>query len=785
MSHPYNTMTQSMMIPVSPTSMLKGMNVFVDDFIHCARCRFGGCDLKVVGCGCSVHARCFPLMEQRAPMTACPLCGSPASGLSLYPMNFTGIDEAEKAAKRDISKAAEKRGRKRKNSVISQDDVSVQTNSSGKSGKNSRVLDASKDLKETASTNLRTGRWTTEEMAFCDKLVNCFKNGQLPIAEGTKLNDFLSNVLNSKQSRLTKKMKNAKLSSNTYLSKTSFIESDQLCYEFSALEDNFFLAISDAKERAALKFHMQKLWREFFSSHCVRIGQSLDMDEWLSSVEEMDRRVAVARDASRMQRRKLTMGYALCQDSLCPEAGVFIERSQDEIEFAQNNEPFKPDGDDMTFNPMETDEMLALLNDETPSDHCNGIPNGDNLANFEMVGKSCILHNSPFLNKIMSYIKRHNVPFEHVDLWVPNFENERKDQPCILGFAGCATADQEIPESGKAPAEKIDEDAKFNLYAFGDYSQKFSFSVGSGLPGRVFKSCEPTWESGVNISDNTCFERCGAAYQWGIKTLVAIPIPSPTVGRIVLVLYSRHVRKPNFNLVNKLTDEFKKLLPTPRWKLVIDMGSPSSQVSSDPTSIKPLMANSMNHMPSTSMRPTSSTSSRARPAVDPRVSQLVNLLVDQMSSSAFSSNHHHGHEMISLRLLLLKSNRTTEEEDLVQTILASYSSYMLSGRPLHDIAAMIVRDYSFMTKSQMTLHYSNYNHSARVDQQISSSHVTSIDHSQYQSDPTTTEFSPLEPKIKFYSFAEGADLDNWRPQSPVFSPLEDHTFIDALSVVSN
>jgi hypothetical protein len=120
-------------------------------------------------------------------------------------MSFNEIDEAKRSAVlASLSKGKEKRGRKRKNSVISQDDGSVESKAS-KPTKTRKQSISEKDGKD--NQDLRTGRWTMEEMAFCDKLIFCFKEGLLPAAEGTKLNDFLASILRSKQSRLTKKMK--------------------------------------------------------------------------------------------------------------------------------------------------------------------------------------------------------------------------------------------------------------------------------------------------------------------------------------------------------------------------------------------------------------------------------------------------------------------------------------------------------------------------------------------------------------------------------------------------
>merc|ERR1712232_998925 len=58
--------------------------------------------------------------------------------------------------------------------------------------------------------------------------------------------------------------------------------------------------------------------------------------------------------------------------------------------------------------------------------------------------------------------------------------------------------------------------------------------------------------------------------QWGIKTVLGIPVASPNVGRVIVVLYSIYNREKCENLVTKLKNEFTNLLPTPKWKLVVD-----------------------------------------------------------------------------------------------------------------------------------------------------------------------------------------------------------------------
>jgi hypothetical protein len=51
----------------------------------------------------------------------------------------------------------------------------------------------------------------------------------------------------------------------------------------------------------------------------------------------------------------------------------------------------------------------------------------------------------------------------------------------------------------------------------------------------------------------------GGASQWGIKTVLGIPIPSPNVGRIVILLYSRHDRIRDPEMVRRITEELSKV----------------------------------------------------------------------------------------------------------------------------------------------------------------------------------------------------------------------------------
>ena len=108
------------------------------------------------------------------------------------------------------------------------------------------------------SKDCRTGRWTQEETAYVDEIITMFELGKLPLSNGIKLNDFLSGILQCKQSRLTKKMKNAKLSTRSFQRTTGYL--DVSAKRFSDLENAFYASIVNETTRAEVRFHMQKEW---------------------------------------------------------------------------------------------------------------------------------------------------------------------------------------------------------------------------------------------------------------------------------------------------------------------------------------------------------------------------------------------------------------------------------------------------------------------------------------------------------------------------------------------
>ena len=360
----------------------------------------------------------------------------------------------------------------------------------------------------------RTGRWTEAETTYVDELIANFETGTIPVADGIKLNDFLATMLLCKQSRLTKKMKNAKLGSRSFKRSTGCIADINDAREFSGLEEAFFNSIQCGKERAEMKFHMQRQWREMFTHYCARIGQFLDADAWLNSVEEIERRASIATVAARMKRRKLMITNALQQDGQSPECGVIIDHS--DLMFGSSVDDFVLDSYDdykHIFDGFHTGAPDVI------DDNVNG------------------RYVSPYLDKVMKYLERCNVPFEHFDAWVPSFvpastadcSSAESKPKCRLCFAGCATG--QIDSSNRR--EPMSQEDHFNLVSFGKYSERFSFEIGCGLPGRLYQSGVPTWDQNIQNAPHKYFERIVGAMQCNIRTVVGLPVRD---------LYHRRVR---------------------------------------------------------------------------------------------------------------------------------------------------------------------------------------------------------------------------------------------------
>lgn len=595
----------------------------------------------------------------------------------------------------------------------------------------------------------RTGRWTDEELAFRDSLIAHFLEGSLPLSNGLKLNDFLSNILKSKQSRLTKKMKHAKLSTKYFHIKRGYIFDATAAREFSRLEYAFIHVITDPIERSEIQFHMQREWREHLAERCSYLRVAFDGSAWIKSVEKCDQRVALEKNRAKMIKRRWMMGKAMERDASEKVPGVFIESGGELDDSILDG----MDGNDGDFGRF----LMSIL-DEGGSSGKNFEHSTSSSSSVAPSTKKLAMRSScdpnfkcaaPFLAGITSYVEKNAIPFEHVDLWVPSFtppnesnklgamsSNIAGDGQARLCFAGSATMSQVISDDSNdgSNSATLDPDKKetvkitpltseetFNFSLFGDYSEKFSFNSGCGLPGRVFQSGIAAWEQFVSNAPSHLFERRGGAVQFGIKTALGLPIESPSVGRIVLVLYSKHNREKDEELVQQIVKDMRLFNPSPRWKLVIDVNTSKGEDGTNPlvrpgnaevatlgTTSGPGRANTQQHpYPSNPQAAALSTGNlAAAPAQiaaapseaqkkDAQIKNLISLLGENMPSDFSSPLGQQLNDLMSLRLVLLRQNRTQEEQALVDTILMLFESYLTAGRSRQDIALLVCRDFMF------------------------------------------------------------------------------------------
>ena len=243
----------------------------------------------------------------------CPVCKTgTATGLHLIPLCFRDLErtiELRRSSASSQSKTGGSIDQSKKN-----DKQEIHAEATYLLLSNNRSALASSGLSDREQQ--RTGRWTDEEIAFVDYLVAAFDQGKLPLPHGVKLNEFLGDMLMCKSSRLTKKMKNAKLSTRSFeLGKPQSMFPRNDYPVLSGLQEKFLMSIPSEPIQLELRFNITKQWRTHFSNLCVQIGYpSLDGKEWVASLEEMERRASNAEETIRKVRRR-RMGLALQTDS--------------------------------------------------------------------------------------------------------------------------------------------------------------------------------------------------------------------------------------------------------------------------------------------------------------------------------------------------------------------------------------------------------------------------------------------------------------------------------------
>jgi hypothetical protein len=225
-----------------------------------------------------------------------------------------------------------------------------------------------------------------------------------------------------------------------------------------------------------------------------------------------------------------------------------------------------------------------------------------------------------------------------------------------------------------------------------------------------------------------------------------------------------------------------QLLPSPKWKLVVDIGdteevSPSLPVSStltndvrpepeikeDPVDLS-LFAN-LHSAPPTAARASGDSQ-------DTRINEVIGLLGEFTPSDPNSIHSPYLHGFMSLRLLMLRQSRTPAEEEFVKTMLDSFSSYTAGGRERSDIAAMLARDCMFLSQQQQIQQHQQMQHQAGPPFLGLGQSVLGGAASQSQSNTGLSLFGLP---------STSSSLQN----SPALTPIPVPGSVDSMSIVSN
>lgn len=228
----------------------------------------------------------------------------------------------------------------------------------------------------------------------------------------------------------------------------------------------------------------------------------------------------------------------------------------------------------------------------------------------------------------------------------------------------------------------------------------------TGVPGRVYSTNLPSWESDIQVTAPGYFKRVGGAKIYGVRTLAAFPVPSPSVGRIVVVLYSTLNVQRDVTMAKKILVELQRHRPDPHWRLVVDVGRASTdstraaELASSSMSIEQMDVNGGRHTSPSPMTVDGPESSSISTTDGDEERDLISLLGDHIPTDS-GPDDLVAQSMMSLRILLLRSHskRSDSENEVLDVVKRSYRDYKRCcshSRSRREIAHLVARDWSFL-----------------------------------------------------------------------------------------
>jgi len=729
----------------------------------CRSCGYAGSEVKVLGCECSLHVRCIPISifanhrnaAKSNPQASnlsicCPSCTQQAKGFYIYPLSFVDLEEA---GKQNVTEWLDEHeiGMKRKRRMDYQGDVDgVDSDDSAENAHAaaSPFLLWSNNFEEGATQSdrlhFRTGRWSTAETVYVDMMIKCFDQRTLTVPHGMKLNEFLRDILMCKSSRLTKKMKNAKLSHRSYDFEACH-QSNSDIVKLSQLQQDFLDSMSSQVTRLVLKYNMSRIWRMHFSNLCVQAGFDLIYDQdWLESLNEKDRRVSLAEEKVRQTRRKRLV-KALRKDSMQSTDGIYLcslqpqstdsnqnlhkRRSNSSIALSSLTTHLVHNGDDNQPNAVSSKKSASLYDFSIPQE--TSIPVNDfSISSMKCVPITCKedinslgedfsiglldmdeaitddaflplaevvreTEKDPFLRKIMSYIEEQSLPFHYIDYWVPS-------QNALPNTSIDNNDSFRLIHAGDISRHDLSSLTRYYLHEFGIYSKNFSFAFNAGLPGRVYSNLASTWESNIQNVDAQFFERVGGAKNAGIQTVVGIPVSRPQLGTTVVVLYSLLNYAKDEIIMRKCATDFQRFIHESKWSSSDDLLSSGDQAHQVSFSKPPqdVIVPTSRSLETRSDCGSKSSGSKDEIINADQAMEIANLLTEHMPQ--FDSRDKRSNAFTSLRISLLKCPNNVSDDTLNKlTILKkSYDSYCKAHRNESEIVRLLLNDWEFISDEQ-------------------------------------------------------------------------------------
>lgn len=220
-------------------------------------------------------------------------------------------------------------------------------------------------------------------------------------------------------------------------------------------------------------------------------------------------------------------------------------------------------------------------------------------------------------------------------------------------------------------------------------------------------------------------------------------------------------------------------MPSPKWKLVVDIGEPETLI--------PVHSNvSVSNIMSVSTTVEGHSQGDEAPmgldqshdtgdGRDIRIDQVISLLGEYMPSDPTSMLSSYLPGFMSLRLMLLRPSKTPEEEEMIRTLLGSYSSYSAGGRAKNDTAVMLARDYMF-------LHQQHQQHPFQHQQQPQQQAQPFLG----QGSPNMMQASAPSHGYSFYGLGSQAPDSAGTYNSPALAPIpmSGNNGGDSVSIVS-